>query len=313
MKKWCKKCLRLQNLCREMQMQRFSILQTWAFSISQSPRLSINYLTFVCRLNPLCAQLSIFISNLSFFLKFFVLVPRLILSQSRWSSSNRILKLSIKVLLFFSASYLMFRAASLIQVCFTLSKSASMSGLSFSLSYLLPFSPVFSFCFPMQLWTFCASGFHFPMSVLAVLLSCSSESDLYHTRLLITHKVISISPFWLEGLFLQLMPRFSPRWLLVNKAVSECNISLPANMLSKPIGQGLGFDFIPKLRWAFWSVFFFFFFFSFFFLVGCPSCQQWKMSGWQKNMYFIWLMTDFLNLLYLFLSVSLKRFPSVHS
>lgn len=37
------------------------------------------------------------------------------------------------------------------------------------------------------------------------------------------------------------------------------------------------------------------------------------MSGWLKNMYFIWLMTDFLNLLHLFLSVSLKRLSRVHS
>lgn len=76
---------------------------------------------FTPHFNLLCAQLSIYICNLSFFFfKYFVLVLSLIPSASLCFSSNGILKLSIKVLLFFRFLSDVSGCLFFLHMCFTL-------------------------------------------------------------------------------------------------------------------------------------------------------------------------------------------------
>lgn len=177
---------------------------------------------FAPHFNPLCAQLSILICNLSFF-KYYVLVLSLIPSASLCFSFNRILKLSIKVLLFFcflsdvSAASLPSRVPHSFQICFHV--------------WMVIFSqlPV-TFLFAWHNARFSVSAFYVGLNILChwLSLSCSSASDLCHTLVVIVQKVISISSFSLEGLFLEFNTYFSPMWLFVHKAVKK---SAPSHSL----------------------------------------------------------------------------------
>lgn len=177
---------------------------------------------FAPHFNPLCAQLSILICNLS--LSSNTMSLSCLLSHQRHCVSPLIefwsypLRCSC-----FSASYLMSlaslpsRVPHSFQICFHV--------------WMVIFSqlPV-TFLFAWHNARFSVSAFYVGLNILChwLSLSCSSASDLCHTLVVIVQKVISISSFSLEGLFLEFNTYFSPMWLLVHKAVKK---SAPSHSL----------------------------------------------------------------------------------
>lgn len=163
----------------------------------------------------------------------------------------------------FSGSYLMSQLPLCLNVCLTLFRSASMCGWWFSLSYLSPFFLLdimhgFQFLLSMWIWTFCASGFHFPAPLRLTFAT--------HWWLL-SRRSFLFPHFDLRVFSWSLTHIFSHVALSSQGSQEECTISFPANMHNKPIGQGVGFDFSPKSHWCILKHF-----------IGCLCCLKWKVS-----------------------------------
>lgn len=171
---------------------------------------------FAPHFNPLCAQLSILICNLS--LSSNTMSLSCLLSHQRHCVSPLIefwsypLRCSC-----FSASYLMSQLPLCLHVCLTLFRSA------FHVWTVIFSQLPVTFLFAWDNAWFSVSAFYVGLNILChwLSLSCSSASDLCHTLVVIVQKVISISSFSLEGLFLEFNTYFSPMWLLVHKAVKK--------------------------------------------------------------------------------------------